>query len=163
VTTVLAESAEILSKNGFAVRRGDDEVIAENVYALVMVVEVPTESRTELIDDAQARLTQLAASRPSARRWDLYLVLAVDPNRYDEIREAYEADTRYARKLIITGGPDRLEKLLRPLLPLRPTPEIALADPLAEVKRHLLASDVPEDLADAAVRSFREEGEVRVP
>lgn len=170
MTSVLEDCSRILAAGGYdvAVRQIDRApvLLAETLYALVMVIMVPDEDVTRVVEDAQARLTQLAATHPSPRRWDLYLVLVVDSDarRYDAVREQFESDTRYARKLVVTTDHDgRLEQLLRPLLPLRPLADIALAEPLGAVRRQLLAEGVDSGLADAAVRSFRDTGEVIVP
>jgi hypothetical protein len=137
-------------------------LLAETLYALVMVVAVPEEEIERFVDDAQATLTHIAAIHPSPRSWDLYLVLVVDRARYDDIREAFEADTRYARKLVVTGGRRQTERLLRPLLPLRAVPEIELTDPLRAVRDQLLAAGLSEDLVDTALSSFERTSEIRV-
>jgi hypothetical protein len=169
MTRVLDDCRTILATGGYEVATqkfdGTPVLLAETLYALVMVVVVPDEDVDRFVEEAQARLTQLAATHPSPRRWDLYLVLVVDadPRRYHAVRERFESDTRYARKLVVTSDHDgRLEQLLRPLLPLRPLPDIALAAPLAAVHRQLLVEGVESGLADAAVKSFSDTGEVNV-
>ncbi len=137
-------------------------VLAETLYALVMVAAVPEEDVERFVEDAQATLTHIAAIHPSPRSWDLYLVLVVDAARYDQIRETFETDTRYARKLVVTGGRRVTERLLRPLLPLRAVPEVELIDPLRAVRDELLEAGVDKDLADAAVSSFERISEIIV-
>jgi hypothetical protein len=170
MTGILDDCRIILATGGYdvATQEFNDTpvLLAETLYALVMVVVVPDEDVDRFIEEAQAHLTQLAATHPSPRRWDLYLVLVVDadPRRYHAVRERFEPDTRYARKLVVTTDHDgRLEQLLRPLLPLRPLPDIALTEPLADVHRQLLVEGVEPRLADAAVKSFSDTGEIKVP
>jgi hypothetical protein len=165
---VIAECRDILAAGGYEVGTrevaGTPILLAETLYALVMVVEVPEDEVERFVEEAQAQLTQLAATHPSPRRWDLYLVLVVEGNtrRYHALREHFLSDTRYARKLVVTDDNGRLEQLLRPLLPLRPLPDIALEDPLAAVRRQLRAEDIDPDLIDVAVRSFERTGEVTI-
>lgn len=137
-------------------------LLAETLYALIMVTAVSEEDIERLVNDAQATLTHIAAIHPSPRSWDLYLVLVVDSARYDDIRRAFEADTRYARKLVVTGGRSQTERLLRPLLPLRAVPEVELTDPLLAVRNQLLDAGLSEDLVNAAVGSFERTAEITV-
>jgi hypothetical protein len=140
-------------------------LIAETLYALVMAVAVPEEGIERFVEDAQAALTRLAAVHPSPRSWDLYLVLVLeeDPARYDTLRESFDADTRYARKLVVTGDRARVERSLRILLPIRPVPEIALADPLEEVRSELKRAEIDVDLLETALSSFERTSEVQIP
>jgi hypothetical protein len=159
---------EILLAGGFAVEERKlnalgSVLVAETLYALVLVCEASSNTLTERAEDAQSALTHLAARHPSPRSWDLYVVLVVDdPSEpgLELIREEIEADTRYARKLVVTGGRDSAELRLRPLLPLRPVPHIELSDPLAAVRDYLLAADVDVHDVDAAIASFGRDGEV---
>lgn len=139
-------------------------LLAETLYALVMAVVAPEDGVERFVEDAQGTLTRYAAVHPSPRSWDLYLVLVIvdDGAHYDAARDAFESDTRYARKLVVTGDQDTTERLLRPLLPLRPTPEIELSDPLCAVRAELLDASIDEAAVDAAVTSFAKTAEVRV-
>jgi len=166
----LEDCRAILAASGYDVAAREIEglpsvLLAETLYAFVMVLPVPEEDIERLVEDAQAHLTRLAATHPSPRSWDLYLVLVVqgDSHRYDAVRETFESDTRYTRKLVVTGNRRRLEQLLRPLLPLHPLREIALASPLAAVHHHLLAEGVDDDLANVALQSFESTAEVHIP
>jgi hypothetical protein len=159
----------VLAAGGYTVDFFDEEalgpvLLAETLYALVMAVMVPDEDTDRFVEDAQATLTRHAAVHPSPRSWDLYLVLVV-PNgqRYDAVRDAFESDTRYARKLVVTGDRDATGRLLRLLLPLRPVPEIELTDPLGAVRAKLVEAGVETEFADAAVSSFAKTAEVRIP
>ncbi len=140
-------------------------LLAETDYALVMAIVVPANDPKRFVEDAQATLTHHAAVHPSPRRWDLYLVLIVlgDDRLYDEVRDAFESDTRYARKLVVTGDHSATERVLRLLLPLRPVPEIELTDPLGTVRVKLIDAGLDVALADAAVSSFAQTAEVRIP
>jgi hypothetical protein len=139
-------------------------LLAETLYALVMAVIVPDEDPAHFVDDAQATMTRYAAVHPSPRSWDLYLVLVVpeDRHRYEAMRDAFESDTRYARKLVVTGDRGTTERLLRLLLPLRPVPEIELTDPLRTVQSKLVDLGLDSTLVDTAVSSFNKGGEVQV-
>lgn len=137
-------------------------LLAETLYALVMVAAVPEEGVERFVEDAQGSLTHIAAIHPSPRSWDLYLVLVVNTSRYDDIREAFEADTRYARKFVVTGERRQIERLLRPLLPLRAVPEVELTDSLQAVRDELLEAGVDKDLVDAAIASFERTSEITV-
>jgi hypothetical protein len=151
---------------GFRDERPLGEVLlAETDYALVMAIVVPDDDPQRFVEDAQATLTHHAAKHPSPRRWDLYLVLVVpgDDQRYDEVRDAFESDTRYARKLVVTGDRDVTERVLRLLLPLRPVPEIELSDPLGTVRTKLIDAGLDAALADVAVSSFAQTAEVQIP
>ncbi len=140
-------------------------LLAETDYALVMAIVVRDDDLQRFVEDAQATLTHHAAVHPSPRRWDLYLVLVVsgDGQRYDEVRDAFESDTRYARKLVVTGDRDATERVLRLLLPLRPVPEMELTDPLSTVRTKLIDAGLDAALADAAVSSFAQTAEVHIP
>ena len=79
------------------------------------------------------------------------------------MRDAVESDTRYARKLVVTGDRDATERILRLLLPLRPVAQIELAEPLGAMRAELVDAHIEAALADAAFSSFAETGEVRIP
>jgi hypothetical protein len=140
-------------------------LLAETDHALVMAIVVPDGDPHCFVEDAQATLTHHAAVHPSPRRWDLYLVLVVagEDRRYDEVRDAFESDTRYARKLVVTGDRGATERALRLLLPLRPVPEIELTDPLGTVRTKLIDAGLDAALADVAVSSFAQTAEVQIP
>ncbi len=166
---MIEECGKILAADGYEVGlrefHGAPVLLAETIFALVMVVELPDEDVDRFVDEAQAHLTQLAATHPSPRRWDLYLVLAVkgDARRYEAVRERFEHDTRYARKLVVTDDHERLGQLLSPLLPLRPLPDIALEEPEAAIRRELEMHGIDGDVVDAALSSFVRTGEVTIP
>jgi hypothetical protein len=159
----------VLTGGGFEVEGREFDgvgpvLIAETPLALVMAIELPAEDWTPLLEDAQARLTVLAAAHPSPRSWDLYLVLIHgDSEEGHRARAAYEADTRYTRKLFVTGDRESIERSLRCLLPLHPLPEIKLADSLAAVHEKLLAAGVDPGVADTAISSFADSSKVQVP
>jgi hypothetical protein len=85
----------------------------------------------------------------------------VDRERYEQFRERYAGDTRYARKFIVGGDRDAIERSLRSLLPLSPLPEIELADPLGAVRDQLLKTDL-DPVIEEAIASFTRTSEVRV-
>ncbi|HEU5106680.1 MAG TPA: hypothetical protein VFU11_12685 [Solirubrobacterales bacterium] len=164
-----ADVSAVLAGGGFEVEEREFDglgsvVIAETPLALVMAIELPVEDWVPLLEDAQARLTTLAAAHPSPRSWDLYLVLIHDGSEQGHrVRAAYEADTRYTRKLFVTGDRESIERSLRCLLPLHPLPEIKLVDSLAAVREKLLAAGVEPRVADAAIGSFADSSTVQIP
>lgn len=171
VSPGLRRCNEVLIGGGFTVDEQDVDslgrvLVAETLYALVLVAETSSEALIRCAEDAQTTLTHLAARHPSPRSWDLYVVLLVtDPGdpQFEVIREGLEADTRYARKLVLAGGHEVAELRLQPLLPLRSIPHIELADPLRAVREYLLTTEVEPELIDAAMTSFARSGEVAIP
>jgi len=173
----LQDMGDLLSSSGYDVAfrslgTAQSVLIAESPYALICCVEasdwniLPT-----LVSDVQAELTQLAAGAPSARRWDLYLIIHVlvrPPGPAEEvIGEEIEADTHYARKYIRVVIPSHdagaLEKALRPLLPLHRVPEFDLVEPLEALRTELYELDISHEIADTALNAFSQNDEVIVP
>jgi hypothetical protein len=160
----------VLMAGGYDVDFSEEEglgpvLLAETLYALVMAVVVPEDGTERFVEEAQATLTRYAAAHPSPRSWDLYLVLVVpgDNQSYDAVRDAVESDTRYARKLVVTGDRATTERILRLLLPLRPVAQIELTEPLGAMRAMLVGAHIEVTLADAALSSFAETGEVHIP
>jgi hypothetical protein len=147
---------------------GAPATIASSPYALVACVEsVGWDHLADLVADTQADFTRLVEEAPSARNWDLYLVVLVDQVPPDSERrtvmESIESDTRYARKFVHAGVTTAdLDRALRPLLPLRPAADFAIADPLDELRDELLAGGVDGTVVEEALRAFDAENEVRV-
>jgi hypothetical protein len=173
----LAEFSAVLEAAGYRVASAQlgerIAVLAESPYALVALIEVGScASLREDVADAQASLTRIAAEVPSARSWDLYLmlhVLSVSNDPADDLLiEEVEADTRYVRKFVRvavtvdTSDINALDRALRPLLPLRPMPQFDLADPLDALRAELYALDAPADLVDTAIASFQTDMTVSV-
>lgn len=147
-------------------------LLAENPYALLAAFETETwEGLLPDVADVQAELTQIAATAERAAiRWDLYVFVHVrTPGLHSvpaDTVEAIESDTRYARKFVrvnLLREAPALDRALRPLLPLRPSLKLDPVDPLVLVRSELLKSDVPPNIVEQALRSFRESGEVRLP
>jgi hypothetical protein len=168
----LADIAAVLRDAGYELASrelaGVDAVLAETRYALVACFECDGWERLdERVFDVQSALTRVAEESPSARTWDLYLVILVlAPVRDATGRaaaEAIEADTRYARKFVrFDVAKDTLDRALRPLLPLRAPAELELSEPLGELRNELRSLLVADDVADAAVESFRRTNMVEV-
>jgi hypothetical protein len=132
----------VLTEGGFTVDRREvpllgTVLIAETRDALAMIVVSAWQQIVEHVEEAQAQLTRLAAIHPSPRSWDLYIVIVVDrlQPRFDRVREQLEADTRYARKLVVAGVAPAIDRRLRALLPLRPVPHIELVEPMSAVRK----------------------------
>jgi hypothetical protein len=141
-------------------------LLAETEHALVLCLACSWEDAVSRAEEAQAVLTRLATEHPSPRTWDLYVVVAVEDTRDAPERKELEFDTRYARKLVAVGvgdSPQRAERALRPLLPLRGAAALLPIDPLEALRTELLDQDVDTTLVDAAITSFSTAGKVVIP
>lgn len=167
-----ADVGAALEKAGYEIGErtlaGSRATVASTPYALVACIEsAEWTGLAERVAEIQAELTQLAEEAPSARRWDLYLVvlLATAPADAEQRAcvEEIESDTRYARKFVHAGVPtDELDRALRPLLPLRPPIGFEIADPFDELRGELLALQIEEATVERAIGSFESEEEVEV-
>lgn len=147
-------------------------LLAENPYALVAVFELEGwDGATEGVADVQAELTRIATgASQSAIRWDLYVVLHVrHPGLQaipSEVVEIIESDTKYTRKFVrvnLSRDPLRLDRALRPLLPLRPRLSLEAVDPLVLLKHELVNQGLSDELAASSVESFARSGSVVLP
>lgn len=144
-------------------------LLAETPHALVLCVISDWQALTSTVEDAQAELTNLAAQHPSARSWDLYVVVWIEQDADEAremLRERVEHDTRYARKFVLAGreaDSNAIMRALRPLLPLRSTPNVGGEDQFDLLRAALLAQRVEADLVSAALTSFRDTGEIEIP
>lgn len=164
--------AALLESSGYELqerRLADREAtVAATPYALVACVELGGwEELGQRVSDIQADLTELASEAPSARSWDLYLVMLVEGAAENAeqraLVEAIEGDTRYARKFVHAGlATEDLDQALRPLLPLRPPVNFEIADPFEELRSELLAVGVEEAMVEQAIGSFESEDEVQL-
>lgn len=165
----LSKLSTLLIEGGYRSEERDLEglghvVVAETPLALVMAIELPGKDPAQTLEDAQARLTALAAAHPSPRSWDLYLVLVEsDVGDGSDMRAVYEPDTRYARKLFVRPSTTDLRRELRCLLPLHDLPEVKISDSLQVVEGKLLDAGVDKALAAAAIGSFSNLGQVEIP
>jgi hypothetical protein len=162
----------VLTNAGYTVVRselaGTRALLAETPYSFVGVVEIDGwEDLTERVSDLQAALTHTVEEVPSARDWDLYLVIHVLKRPTNPVHQGVagklEADTRYTRKLVrVAIAPAQLDRALRPLLPLRPAAQFDLVEPLNEMRKELQELKLDDKIADAAVAAFRRDEEVQV-
>jgi hypothetical protein len=171
----LEDFARVLTEAGYAVEvrelAGERVLLAETAYILLACMDVDAlKDLSHRVSDVQAALTQVAAAAPSARRWDLYLLIHIRvpvSDRDEGPLEELQADTRYVRKFvrvrIDSDEPDSLDRALRPFLPLRPAAVFDLLDPLEALRRELIELDLPAHLADAALSAFGRTQEVVVP
>jgi hypothetical protein len=163
VTRVLKDAGYEVHERLLAEREAS---IATSPYAVIACVELEQfKCLEENVSDLQAELTGLAREAPSARSWDLYLVVLLVPRAQDaeqrSLIEAIESDTAYARKFIHAGVTvEGLDQALRPLLPLHPAAQLEIEDPLAELRTELLAVGVEEPTVEEAISSFEREDEV---
>jgi hypothetical protein len=174
---VLNAFAKVLEASGYSVGYSEFPsvgrvLLAETPDALVCCFH--TEhwgSLRQDVSDAQASLTQLAAEVPSARRWDMYLVVHLPgkpPGLLEEAAvEAIEADTSYMRKFVRMGvvfhDSKAVERALRQLLPLQSVPVFDIIDPLELLRNELRELDIAEEIAATAIASFQLSSEVSVP
>lgn len=172
----LEDFASVLRGAGFMIQfeplAGREVLLAETPYELAACVEMDGwEGLREHVFDVQAAFTRFAGQAPSAKRWDLYLFVHVLRPRTDswaeQVIEEIETDTRYARKYVRVAvradEPQALQIALRPLLPLQSAAEFHLTEPLEALRTELNQLKLPQDVTDAALRSFSAENEVRVP
>jgi hypothetical protein len=172
----LADFAEVLRNSGYTIEYGElagvKVLLGETPYALVACMEAESwDDLARRVSDVQAALTQLASQAPSPRRWDLYLVVHVLVRAASAAEEAtadeLEADTHYVRKFVRTAvdleRDGSLDRALRPLLPLRTTPEFDVTEPLDVLRQELHDLRLPDDVADAAIDAFRRGKEITVP
>jgi hypothetical protein len=164
--------AKLLESAGYEVQERRlaecEATVAATPYALVACVEPGGwDDLVQRVSDVQADLTKLASEAPSARSWDLYLVVlleeAAESAAQRALVEAIEGDTSYTRKFVHVGlVRDHLDQALRPLLPLRPPADFRIADPFQELRGELLAVGVEEATVEQAIDSFKSEDEVRL-
>lgn len=165
VAALLESAGYELQERRFA---ESETTVAATPYALVACAELDGwGGLDQRVSDIQAGLTELAEEAPSARSWDLYLVVLVADAPASAAQralvESIEGDTRYARKFVHAGvvGED-LDKALRPLLPLRPPADFEIADPIEELRGELLAIGVEGATVEQALGSFTNEDEVQL-
>jgi hypothetical protein len=169
----LADVAELLRSAGYELAcrelAGAEALLGETPYALVACVELEGwETLDERVFDVQAALTRVSGEAPSARTWDLYLVVLVRSPARDAgdraLVEEIEGDTRYARKFVLVATPrGALDRAMRPLLPLRPPTGLEIRDPLGELRDELRALDIADQVADVALDAFERTDTVEVP
>jgi hypothetical protein len=169
----LEDVAATLDAAGYVVATQElanvEALVAETAYALIACIEIDGWDRVEdTVFDVQAAFTRFADDAPSARNWDLYLVIliAAPASHLDQLTlaETIQADTRYARKFVrVSVTLEELDRALRPLLPLRPPADLAIRDPLAELRDELASLNVADDLANVAIEGFRSTSSVEVP
>ena len=169
----LEELAGVLAAGGFTVEFQSlggigTCLVAETHEALVLCASADWETVGDVVERAQATLTNLAALHPSPRSWDLYVVAAIESVADDAqelLRERLEHDTRYARKFVLAGNlrdAGAVTRGLLPLLPLRPATTVELADPVDTLREELLEAGADRDAVELATSSFRATGEVEV-
>jgi hypothetical protein len=150
---------------------GHHVLLAESPYALLAIMEASDcRAIREKVADVQAAFTRFAAEAPSARSWDLYLVVHLlgrvsDPADH-LLLEEIESDTHYVRKFVRVqveaDDEQAIDRALRPVLPLRPTPQFDLVEPLEALRSELQALDAPEDLVNTAISSFQADSTVTI-
>jgi hypothetical protein len=169
---LLGPADAVLREAGFATRRAvlptvsTPFLLAENEFSVIALVAARTLSDAKNLESfaVAALLELLAASGVGAKRWDAYVVLAVEESGTDSDLQQDLADlqnnTRGVRRLVSMGVRDRegLQSALRPLLPLPQPQPGGLSDALADLSDQLALNGInPEDAA-RYVAAFGESG-----
>lgn len=159
-------AASLLSESGFRVAaenlgQGADVLMAENRYAVAMIVEAKSWRERPRLDELQTTFANWAAKREAGpRMWDLYLVLLLQDVLGDEDlveAERFAGDLQLVRKIVRAGLPaDRksVADALASLLPLEVPDRTRLPEPLADLEEQLVQRGLSAELARRAVAGF---------
>ena len=179
----LEDIVAVLQGNGFtaAVERvnfaGADQVVpsasAEIVLGeqpLLVVAVLKATKWSEVADHIEewvVAVADLVAERdPSARQWDLTILLLLDRALGpDEVpaAAAWTSSTSYARRVVADRlGERALEEALAPILPIGLQQPAKAEKSLFDRLRIQLALDLGDDAANLAVASFENTGEVQI-
>lgn len=175
--TILAEAARILVAARYHVDRdvtklqlpSERALLAEDKYGVVAVVVFDTwadlaaswaPAQAAIVDALSSAYTRL-----DRKAWDGYLVMLTPalPDGTDITPQQIRYDTSRTRKLVATGDDLRsvsdVIRVLAPLLPLElDTAELGESQPLLdELPGRLAEAGIPPDIAEVAVRAFREQ------
>ena len=154
---------------GLEIPGGPPARVFEDLYGIVGLVAY--ERWTHLVDrwpDAQATLVELMSSvleRGEPKSWEGYLVLLTPETPtagYRSQLEDIQANTRRLRKLVGSGAVlhslDDVGRVLRPILPLEPSPDFTPATSPFEIVPTLLTErGVDEAAGRALVSAFEEQ------
>jgi hypothetical protein len=173
-TDLVAASSSVLEAGGYQpIRKGfpkwdtPSTRLFEDKYNVVGIAVFTTS--TELLSswaDLQGALVDVISrhvGRTESKAWDGYLVLlttGMAPSMDADI-EGLRYDTTHLRKLVATGedlsAPSDVERLLRPLLPLRTAQgSIGLSTALDLLPALLAEQGIDQKTTDVLVKSFIE-------
>jgi hypothetical protein len=173
-TDLIAAASQVLSDggyrqiNGFTDWNTPTSRLFEDEYGVVGVALF--ETCKELLHtwpDVQAALVDVISrhvGNQESKSWDGYLVLltpGLAPSESDALG-GVRYDTTRLRKLVATGDelklPTDVERILRPLLPLRTDrANVEQESALDLLPRFLAAQQIPEDVTRVIVNSFRQQ------
>jgi hypothetical protein len=174
-TDLIAAASQVLLEGGYRQINGrfpewgtPTSRLFEDEYSVVGIVTFDTcEELLRAWPDDQAVLVDVISryiGSQESKSWDGYLVLltpALAPSETDAI-EAVRYDTTRLRKLVGTGDdlklPTDVERVLRPLLPLRSErASLAQESALDLLPRLLAAVDISEEVTRLLVDAFRQQ------
>jgi hypothetical protein len=174
-TDLIAAASQVLLEGGYRQSNGrfpewgtPTSRLFEDEYSVVGVAIF--ETCRELLQtwpDVQAVLIDVMSRHvgsQESKSWDGYLVLltpGLAPSESEAI-EAVRYNTTRLRKLVATGDDLKLstdvERVLRPLLPLRPErAELGQESALDLLPKLLAAQQIPEEVTRALVDAFRQQ------
>ena len=174
-TDLIAAASQVLLEGGYRQINGQfsewgtpTSRLFEDEYSIVGIAIF--ETCRELLQtwpDVQAILVDVISrhvGNQESKSWDGYLVLltpGLAPSQ-SEALETLRYDTTRLRKLIATGDdlklPTDVERVLQPLLPLRPERSILGQESALDLLPNLLAAqEIPEEVTRALVDAFRQQ------
>jgi hypothetical protein len=174
-TDLIAAASQVLLEGGYRQINGQfpewgtpTSRLFEDEYSVVGIAIFETcKELLQTWPDAQAVLVDVISRHvgsQESKSWDGYLVLltpGLAPSESAAL-EAVRYDTTRLRKLVATGDdlklPTDVERVLRPLLPLRPErASLGQQSALDLLPRLLAAQQIPEEVTRVVVDAFRQQ------
>jgi hypothetical protein len=174
-TDLIAAASQVLLEGGYRQINGQfpewgtpTSRLFEDEYSVVGIAIFETcKELLQTWPDAQALLVDVISRHvgsQESKSWDGYLVLltpGLAPSESAAL-EAVRYDTTLLRKLVATGDDLKLltdvERVLRPLLPLRPErTNLVQQSALDLLPRLLAAQQIPEEVTRVVVDAFRQQ------
>jgi hypothetical protein len=174
-TDLIAAASQVLLEGGYRQINGQfpewgtpTSRLFEDEYSVVGIAIFETcKELLQTWPDAQALLVDVISRHvgsQESKSWDGYLVLltpGLAPSESAAL-EAVRYDTTRLRKLVATGDdlklPTDVERVLRPLLPLRPErASLVQQSALDLLPRLLAAQQIPEEVTRVVVDAFRQQ------
>jgi hypothetical protein len=174
-TDLIAAASQVLLEGGYRQINGQfpewgtpTSRLFEDEYSVVGIAIFETcKELLQTWPDAQALLVDVISCHvgsQESKSWDGYLVLltpGLAPSESAAL-EAVRYDTTRLRKLVATGDdlklPTDVERVLRPLLPLRPERASLVQQSALDLLPRLLAvQQIPEEVTRVVVDAFRQQ------
>lgn len=174
-TDLIAAASQVLLEGGYRQINGQfpewgtpTSRLFEDEYSVVGIAIFETcKELLQTWPDAQALLVDVISRHvgsQESKSWDGYLVLltpGLAPSESAAL-EAVRYDTTRLRKLVATGDdlklPTDVERVLRPLLPLRPERASLVQQSALDLLPRLLAvQQIPEEVTRVVVDAFRQQ------